>query len=136
MKKLFIQAFSFFGISGIGWIVDMCFYSFLLWIKINTTVSNIFSSLIAITLVYFLSTRKIFSNNGSLSLRKKYTMYVGYQICMILLSSFIIGQIDQIFLVSTIKVFAKFSGVFAKILVTPFTMVTNFIVMKFLIEKL
>lgn len=135
MKKLIIQASSFFGISGIGWIMDMCIYTILLIAGVYATISNIFSSLVAVTFVYLVSTKKLFANKKSISIRKKYIIYVLYQVFIILLSSVVIGWLVEVLLSSNIKIFLDYAKSLSKIFITPFTMVTNFIFMKFLIEK-
>lgn len=135
-KGIFSQAIHFFAISGIGWLIDICFYSILsIWVPV--LISNIISSSISITYVYMMSTKKIFSNKNTFNLKVKYIFYIFYQVFIILLSSFIIAQISD-FLIVNISVYFiyKYAKICAKILVTPFTMVTNFIFMKFLIEKI
>lgn len=64
MKKIFFQAIKFFGISGIGWLIDMVIFTALTNLEVNTILSNIISSLVAVTFVYFTSTKKIFINKN------------------------------------------------------------------------
>ena len=135
LKRIFKQALHFFVISGVGWIIDVCIFSIISnWIPI--IISNIISSSVSVTYVYFTSTKKIFKNNSTMNLKTKYLIYIIYQICIILLSSFIIGKIGNI-LITHIEIdfIYKYAKICAKILVTPFTMITNFIFMKLLIEK-
>ena len=136
MKKFLLQAFSFFGISGIGWIMDMLIYTILTQNSINTFISNCISSFVAITFVYLTSTKKIFiNNNNSFNLKKKYILYIVYQIIIITLSSYFIGLISDMLIYSNFIFFVNYSKICGKIIVTPFTMVTNFLFMKFLVEK-
>lgn len=138
MKKIFFQAIKFFGISGIGWLIDMVIFTTLTNLEINTILSNIISSLMAVTFVYFTSTKKIFINkNEKINLNKKYVVYIIYQVLMILASSTLIGLINNgIILYINYEIFLKYSKIIAKILVTPLTMICNFIFMKLLIEKI
>lgn len=138
MKKIFFQAIKFFGISGIGWLIDMVIFTTLTNLEVNTILSNIISSLVAVTFVYFTSTKKIFINkNEKINLNKKYVVYIIYQVLMILASSTLIGLINNgIILYINYKIFLKYSKIIAKILVTPLTMICNFIFMKLLIEKI
>lgn len=138
MKKIFFQAIKFFGISGIGWLIDMVIFTALTNLEVNTILSNIISSLVAVTFVYFTSTKKIFINkNEKINLNKKYVVYVIYQVLMILASSTLIGLINNgIILYINYEIFLKYSKIIAKILVTPLTMICNFIFMKLLIEKI
>lgn len=134
MKILLKQAFGFFGLSGIGWLMDMTIYTIFTSIGFPTIVSNIISSGVAVTFVYIVSTKKMFINkNESFDLEKKYIMYIVYQIVVICVFSFIISKLAiSLESVSFLESFAKIS---AKIIVTPFTMLINFAFMKFLIEK-
>lgn len=138
MKKIFFQAIKFFGISGIGWLIDMVIFTALTNLEVNTILSNIISSLVAVTFVYFTSTKKIFINkNEKINLNKKYVVYIIYQVLMILASSTLIGLINNgIILYINYEIFLKYSKIIAKILVTPLTMICNFIFMKLLIEKI
>ena len=73
MKKIIVQAISFFGLSGIGWIIDMCIYSIMSNFNIQTIIANIISSFVAVTFVYTTSTKKIFKNiNKDFNVKKKY----------------------------------------------------------------
>lgn len=137
-KPLLIQAFNFFCISGIGWLIDMSIYTILTsFTQTNTIVANIISSIVSVTYVYVISTRKTFINaSTNINLKKKYMFYIIYQICMILFSSTMIGKIANIFSNVSIEFLAKNSKIMAKIIFTPITMIANFIFMKLLIEKL
>ena len=136
LKDLIIQGFKFFGISGIGWLIDFTVYNILGLFGIAPGICNIFSTLCGVTFVYFVSTRKTFNVNlKRLSLGQKYFIYIAYQIIMILLSSKAIAVLDTKLLASSIELFSQHSRVLAKIFVTPFTMICNFIFMKVLSEK-
>ena len=54
---------------------------------------------------------------------------------MIIFSSCIIFKLANALINTNISLLIKFNSISAKIIVTPFTMVINFIFMKFLIEK-
>lgn len=143
MKKLILQAFKFFCISGIGWILD--FSSFFLltkFLNLSVFVSNILSSIPAVTYVFFTSTKKLFINskNQKISINCKYLIYLIYQICFVCIVSLIaetiykaifnyVTSLNISFILENLKVIIK-------ICITPFTMILNFIFMKFLIEKL
>ena len=136
MKKIIIQAFKFFGLSGLGWIIDMCIFSLLTYFGVYTILANIISSFVAVTFVYLTSTKNIFVNmNNKFNIKKKYVVYVLYQVIIVLISSTIINLIAKDLTGSNIELFVNYSKISAKIIVTPFTMVTNFMFMKFLVEK-
>nr|WP_229050305.1 GtrA family protein [Fusobacterium sp. 1001295B_180824_G3] len=126
-------------LSGIGWLIDFILY-FILTNVFNFKIIylNILSSIPAVTFVFFISTRKIFTKNRSkLTLKEKYLIYFLYQIILIVSIS-LFGQYLYLLILKniTIKIELKILKIIIKLLITPITMLINFIVMKFLIEKL
>ena len=137
VKKLFIQAIKFVGLSGIGWLIDFGVFTLLGLCGIPSWICNIISSLCGVTFVFFTSTRKTFEVSlKRLSLKQKYVVYVLFEIVVILVASRFVGLLDGVFAESSIEMLQKYSAIAAKICVTPFTMVINFIFMKFLTEKI
>ncbi len=139
LKKLFQQFIKFFGISGIGWCIDFSLYVILTsQLKCPVFFSNCLSSIPAITLVFFVSTRKIFkSSNTRWSIGAKYFIYICYQaallFCVSALGQFFAESVSVIFI--NIALVKKLSKTIAKIMITPITMCANFFVLKMLTEK-
>ena len=99
--------------------------------------NNFLSSWMGVTFVLLFATRKVFRNNSRISLKWKYAIYLLYQLILIALVSQLLGFVNGLLLDYVhISLIEQFSGIAAKILVTPITMLLNFIVMKNLIEKL
>lgn len=141
LKKIIKQAFHFFIITGLGWIIDVIiFYMLSKFVNIPTMAANIISSGIAATYVYIFSTKKVFTNSGRYSLKTKYIVFILYQFCLIFISSYIISVIATnlsiLFEENNYKFLLDNVKLVAKIINTPITMIVNFIVMKVLIEKL
>ena len=139
LKKIFKQFINFLFLSGIGWIIDFILYLFFSNVfNLKIIYSNILSSIPAVTFVFFVSTRKIFSkNNSRISLKEKYLIYFLYQLILILLISLLAQYLYLLSLKNiSMNVELKLLKIIIKILITPITMLINFIVMKFLIEKL
>ena len=137
MKKIFIQCIKFIGISGIGWIIDFIIYNVLNIFIPYVQVSNMISSLVAVTFVFIVSTRKTFTQNeNGINIKLKFAAYIIYQILLIICISFVLAWISE-FIKNTFTntILGTYSAILAKIIVTPVTMVCNFIVMKFLIER-
>ena len=137
MKKIIKQAINFFCVSGVGWIIDFLIFILLTHIGISEVIANIVSSFFAITFVYLVSTDKIFKNiNKNLNLKKKFILYILYQIIVVSVFSVFIGLITK-YINNNIdmEIVLKYSQLIAKILVTPITMLLNFAFMKFLIER-
>ena len=140
MKRLIIQAFKFFSVSGIGWLLDFGIYFVLTSsFNLNVLVANILSSIPAITFVFLTSTRIIFRNRTQFKLHYKYVLYLSYQIVLLLCVSGL-GQwlfemaisshlSDSVFITSNLKLIVK-------IAIAPITMIMNFFVMKLIAEKL
>lgn len=137
MKKLLLQALKFFGLSGIGWILDFSVYTILGFLSENLVLNNYISSWVGVTFVFIFATRKIFKNDSKISIGWKYVIYLFYQAVMIYLMSKLLGFVNELILsVFTATIIVKFSAILAKIVVTPISMVVNFIVMKCVIEKI
>ena len=132
-----MQAIRFVGLSGIGWLLDFCVFAILGNVSSNVIANNFLSSWMGVTFVFLFATRKVFRNNSRISLKWKYAIYLLYQLILIALVSQLLGFVNGLLLDYVhISLIEQFSGIAAKILVTPITMLLNFIVMKNLIEKL
>lgn len=137
MKKLIKEILKFVGVSGIGWIIDTIVYLLLSsLIKLNIDISNMISSLVGVTFVFIVSTRKIFQNNTKININIKYIIYIVYQVILILIVSHILLILKEYILTFQIPIISKHVNIIVKILITPFTMVINYIVAKYIIEKL
>lgn len=135
--KLIRQALNFFGISGIGWIIDFTIYTLLTKLfNLNINVCNMISSFVGVSFVFFMSTRKLFINNSKINIKIKYIIYVIYQIILIVAVSNIMVLLKDNLLYIDIYLIVKYINIITKIIVTPFTMIINFVFMKNLIEKL
>lgn len=164
LKALLIQALKFFGISGIGWLIDFSVFAILhkfvgesLVLNLGVLkldACNMISMLCGVTFVFFVSTRKTFNVNlKRFSLKKKYLLYICYQLVMMVISSLIVGGFINLFIgldgatafsasgvfdgnvLQKVVLFALKPEISAKICVTPITMICNFLFMKFLSEK-
>lgn len=136
--NLFVQAVQFIGISGIGWLLDFAIFNSLHLAVENVAVCNWISSLVAISFVFAVSTRRTFvQKDGGINLKLKFVIYVFYQLLLILAMSALLSVINtKLQLVFSETDLVKYSAMLAKIAVTPITMILNFIVMKFLIERI
>ena len=137
MKSLIFQVAKFIGISGIGWLLDFSAYTILGFVSKNLFLNNTISSWIGVTFAFVFSTRAVFINEGKIPLKIKYLIYVLYQIVLIFAVSRLVNVIDtQILNHFDSDLIRKMSFIIAKIFVTPITMILNFFVMKFLVEKI
>jgi len=131
------QAFKFFLTSGVGWIIDFTVYGLLGLVSPHVFLSNILSSFCGVTFVFIVSIRKNFTvKKSKVTLKQKYIIYLLYQVMLILVISVVLSCFYDALQQSVIPLLARYAKMGAKILVTPFTMVINFIVMKMLIEKI
>ena len=137
MQTLFFQAIKFFGISGIGWLLDFGTYTVLGVFFHNLFLNNVISSWIGVTFTFVFSTRTVFKNRSSMPVKVKYLLYLLYQAALIFVVSKLVQFVDtQLLRVFDAHIIVKSSYLIAKILVTPVTMVLNFLVMKILLEKI
>lgn len=138
MKKLFYQALRFVGISGIGWLLDFTVFNVLnLWFA-RVDVNNVISSLVGVCFVFAVSTRKTFvQKENGIPLKWKFVVYVLYQLVLIFAVSLLLARLNVLLLsVLAGSALESFSALLSKILITPLTMICNFIVMKLLIERI
>lgn len=137
MKKLFLQAVKFIGLSGIGWILDFMTFTVFGFFSKNVTLNNFISSWVGVTFVFIFATRKVFQNNSKIPLKMKYLIYLAYQCLLIYLISKLLGYVNAWIVKSiAIEIVIKLAPTISKIFVTPITMILNFIVMKTIIEKI
>lgn len=137
MKKILMQVLEFVGLSGIGWFLDFGTYMLLGFASSNVVLNNIISSWVGVTFVFIFATRRVFKNNSRISLKWKYLIYLLYQLVLIFLISKLLGVINTgIINHIDITPVVRISATISKILVTPITMVSNFLVLKGVIEKL
>ena len=137
MGNLCKQAAQFVGISGIGWMLDFITFTSLCIFSENLILNNMISSWVGVTFVFCFATKRIFANRSKIALKWKYIIYLLYQSILIFIISKVLNEINTGLLTyCTIDLVWRFSAVLSKILVTPITMVLNFIVMKGLIEKI
>ena len=131
------QFIRFILISGTGWLIDVGIYLiFALVFNLEVFFSNLAGSILAITFVFYVSTRKIFdSNKKEIPLMIKYMIYFVYQLILIILVSLTMQEFYSI-VGNYFQINVNYLKIIIKIFVTPFTMMLNFFVLKFLSEKL
>lgn len=140
MKKLVIKFFMFALISGIGVTIDfLCVGTALAFFDLSPFYANSIGSTLGIIFVFFTSVYKVFINNGRLVL-VKFFVYLVYSAGLIYcVSSFIDAlYLYEPFLNSLSSLMLDFihPAIIAKIIITPVTLIVNFIVARFLIEKI
>lgn len=139
-KVEIIKSIQFVLLSGIGWLVDFSIFTLcvrqLEWGIFN---ANCLSSFVAVTFVFFISTKSIFDKKKSkINLTFKYISYIIFQIILIILISLLAVPLNQ-FILSNFHTFGwvkEYAALITKVLITPITMILNFVAMKILIEKL
>ena len=136
MRDLIAKFVGFVGISGVGWIIDFALYTLLTHLfRLPVLLSNCISTVPAITLVFFLSTRKLFvCRPDGLQLRTKYILYALYQLVLVVLVSAVTQYLAN-GLPLLLPSFAPFAKLAAKVLITPVTMICNFFVLRYITEK-
>lgn len=134
MKSLIFQFVKFFGISGLGWCFDFSLYLiFTQAFDWPVFWANYLSSIPAVSLVFFVSTRNIFRTGKSkIPIGIKYLIYLLYQIILLSLVS-ILGEYLALY-ISKLYI-SKLVKIFVKIIITPITMFINFLVMKIILER-
>ena len=115
MKNLY----KYYLISLKGLLLDVLFYSVCIYVfSLSIFIANIMSSFIAISFVYFQSTKNIFDKESSIN---SFFLYLSYQIISINVYSYVISFIDETHI---------FNPLLSKILTIPFSFITNYLFMK------
>lgn len=133
MVRSFLNKFLRFAlISGVGWLIDFSVYTALTHLtSIPVAAANYLSTLPAITYVFLISTRKLLScKTDRASKLTKYLAYALYQLVLVTVASFAMQA-----LASALAGFLPYAKLAAKVLMTPFTMVANFFVLRAIAEK-
>lgn len=135
--KMIKQGIYFSFISGIGWIFDACmFWGLVDVLNVTVMASNVMSSLLATTFVFFFATRKVFTLKKSyIPIKRKYEIYLVYQIMFIIAVSFVAETVYWSILAKNV-LSVNLCSIVTKCLITPLTMICNFFVMKFLTENI
>lgn len=131
------QIVNFLGFSGVGWILDFATYTIFALLSVNLFLCNVFGAIVGVTFVFIFSTRYIFQNNSKIPLITKYFIYIFYQALLVFLISKLLVWVNLMLnQYGYFSFIIKFSPILSKILITPITMICNFIVLKGIIEKL
>ena len=137
MPLLLRQAVRFVGLSGVGWLLDMCVYTVLSLMMKDLVTVNIISSLVGASFVFAFSTRFVFRDSHRIPLGWKYAIYIVYQLLLIWLISHLLARVNEgILLLFESGWIRRSAALLSKIIVTPVTMTVNFFAMKGVIEKL
>lgn len=122
---------SFLLLSGLGWLCDMLTYTALVRLGgIAPFGANVVSSYVGVSFVWFTSLGSVFRRSGAGSGRFL-LLYWCYQFVSIMAYSQLL-QLAAAVLASQSGVLAQHSALAAKIIITPFNLVTNFLFMKVL----
>jgi putative flippase GtrA len=134
----------FIVISGIGWIIDFGIYTLLTSIiRLSVIYSNIISAVPAVTFVFIFSTRKIFKNSVKrITLKEKYILFLIYQVILVTTISIFAEYLYNNMKASNVLDINNLDFIYqnlkltVKLMITPITLLCNFIFMKVLVEKL
>ena len=109
-------------VSGAGWVLDFLVFSLLIQAGADPSAANAIGASLAVTWVYVASVRRIFRYGGA-SLRGRFAAYALFQALGIAIASWAVG---------VLVLHAGASPLLAKVMVTPFTFLANYIFMAWL----
>ena len=138
-QRLVRQGFLFVAISGLGWLLDVMVFMTLSgpagW---QPVAANIASGSCGSLFVFIVSATGIFQrNNGAMA--QKVLVSLTFNLVVIIASSFLLGLIA-----ASLQAAAQQHGwvarpagirLLAKVVVTPATLLLNFLVVRFLVER-
>ena len=128
--KLFI---AFLFLSGLGWLCDFLTFTLLVkYVNSHSFEANFISSYVGVTFVWFSSLKRVFKFSGKGS-STFLVVYWCFQFVSIIVYSqllhMVVHVIPNVFQLAQVS---QNPEIAAKILITPFNLVTNFIFMKLL----
>lgn len=122
----------FAALSGLGWGVDFSIYLLLVnFLDFPPFFSNFISAMIATTIVYFISLKKIFNRSSKAGMNFLLIYWI-YQLLSIAIYSALLHPVISWF--ATIDTLGMDYALVAKVAVTPFNLITNYIFMNVLIR--
>lgn len=131
-RAAFLQFLHFGFWSGLGWLCD--FFGFLLLVSVfdaSGFMANFISSYVGITFVWFTSLNRVFDRTSTPQTYFLITYWV-VQFFSILAYSHIIQLVVDALGGVSYSVLMNNPEISAKVIVTPFNLVSNFLFMKFL----
>ncbi|MBO9330455.1 hypothetical protein GHR37_15030 [Achromobacter xylosoxidans] len=108
-------------ISGIGWLIDFSIFTMLCSLGIMPGYANGIAATVAVTFVYFSSLRPIFKYRGNYVFQKLILYWI-YQALAVTIASLAVNFISNL----------NFHPIVSKMIVTPFTFLTNYVFMRWL----
>lgn len=141
MKNTLVrQIIRFVGISGVGWLIDFALYTILTAaLDLSVGYANFLSAIPAITFVFIISTRHTFVQNpAGFPLWSKYLIYVAYQLVLLLVVSFINQSLYDLMLrlLPNNASISALGPTITKALITPITLLCNFLVLRHITERM
>jgi putative flippase GtrA len=132
-SKSLKQFFTFGCFSAIGWMLDFIVFSLLVsLLDFNGLAANVISSTVGVTFVWFSSLKVVFGRASKGHARALY-IYWGYQFFSILgYSQILYLSASELHHAIALEWIQSNVDVIAKLVVTPFNLVTNFLFMKIL----
>ena len=138
MKRLLELVKVFLGfatLSGVGWLLDMLTYSLVVRVlDVPVFFANFASSYVGVTFVWFTSLKTVFKQQSS-GHSVYLPIYWGFQFFSILIYSQLLHLLtDAMRGMAFFSAMHIYIGIIAKIVITPFNLVTNFLFMKLLVR--
>lgn len=135
----FLGRFSGFTvISGLGWLLDFCVMGTLVQLGSTVFWANIVGAFCGVTFVYAIAGLRLFEKTRPQSHATLLSFYWIWHACAITASSALIGYGSTLLvhIMPDLVLRAEtFAGLSAKILITPISLVGNFLFMRFLLES-
>lgn len=125
-----MQAIHYIVLSGLGWVFDLTLFSTLVSNGVAPGVANLFSATIAAMAVYAVSRRIIFRSTKFQPGR--FAAYFAYTEANIGFWAVAVQLLTGLILGSGLPIRGAQAAIVAKILITPLSMVSNFMVTRWL----
>lgn len=136
--KLTVGFYGFAVVSGIGWVLDMCLTMGTVQLGLPPFLGSLIGAATAVSFVYVVS-RTLILGDGGLGHVQDFGLYVAWQVVAITVASGVVAVLAHGLEALAGRVMASYqadplalaSGL-AKALVTPFTLLANYLFMRWL----
>ena len=123
--------------SGLGWVLDTLLYLLLVWLGARVFFAALLGNLSGAAFAFVTSHRFIFAGHGRLPV-SKLLVYLVYTVGLMLLSAWAIEHVVQGLYIASDRMAVSapqtIVAFLAKCIVTPLTLIANFLVARFLLD--
>ncbi|MCF4175267.1 hypothetical protein [Vibrio sp. McD22-P3] len=126
------RIFGFVSLAAIGWVIDLVFMTFLVYLLVEPGIANFISANIAATFVYWSARAFVYRVNVNRASFYGYLIYIMYTIGIVALFSLLIQltsvYLNELLVGSQYEISLVSTALAVKVFYTPFNLALNYLV--------